>query len=370
MAQQDVLRVMLPAAMPVQQPSLPGPSIFTEATSITVAQALQAETSPLGPAPAPVPRPAEVKTDAAYEAPIPKKRGRPPKSTKAKPKPEIQKHGIASAPTDPNRIVESLHNEPDIFKSIFALFFKYKSPFMCIAFYPQYMRFFGTSHNEQATIIVDARGADMVHYFCKMNPYQVNISSEHIKTIMSNIHTGHSQIFMTMNNPTLSDKLMVVLSYFKSARLDQLQITPIGDVKSIAGIDLLDSTYPIKFELESGEFKELLADISEISAVMTIQKAGFAPLRLYTSGADNSVERCSSFTDEKEISLVSTVQATQTFQTSISIENVKPLIASGVGEKIKVSADYERGVIFKTNAGQFCEVSVAIKTYRPEIYQN
>jgi len=317
---------------------------------------------PVAEAQSEVPEPAAAPSGGG----APKRRGRPPtKNTKpAKPKPSTKKEGIVVTPSHAEHTMELLHDDPDLFKSIFTLFHKYGSPHLSIAFYPTYVRFFSASHNEQATIIVDVRGEDISHYYCKAF-MQVNIDDQQIAVAMGAIRSGHSQFVMLMGDPKLDPKLVVVLTYYKSKRTDQITLYPMGQVKDQVGIDLTDADYPIKFALDTSEFKELLTDISSISNTLTIQKTGNDPLSISTK-CENKIARLSSYVDEKEIGLVSTVLPTQTFQSSISIENVKPLIASNIGEVISVSAHIEKGIIFRTQSSTICNVSVAINVLKAQ----
>jgi hypothetical protein len=108
-----------------------------------------------------------------------------------------------------------------------------------------------------------------------------------------------------------------------------------------------DTNYPIRFVVDSKHLKDEITQVSRMSPLLTIQKAGNEPLQ-FTFDEAKKVNYNGRYNNSEKIKLQSNLAGEDVFNASIFIDYIKPFTNACIGDDVYIAADIKERMSFMT----------------------
>lgn len=303
--------------------------------------------------------------------PVEKKRvGRPPKIIIKNP---VPKDGIVKKPSNADikdkmgkYVLEMVYDCPMLFNRIFKTFQSLSVQDIYFRFEPLCIKILSKDRVEKTSIYVRLDGSKMNRYYCEKT-FEIGIFPEDIQKIVKCLNSEVSKISFTSTKRDFEETLYIV---FKNDRLSRtschevsVNVAPEEDW-SVKEVMKLEKLYPIKFMMDSKDFKNSVTQCNLFGDIITFEKNGLKPFSWrnnYSNGRGNYVEI---FEDPIKIGLISTIDEDELFSCSVHIEHIKYISSSLISNKVNISLAKDNKIIFtykldqqKDEGGKFVEGS-------------
>lgn len=276
-----------------------------------------------------------------------RKPGRPPKKKVGSI--NVETNGIVSVPVEEDNVIEMVYENPKLFKRLLAMLKGYSVEVVTWNFIPDKVEVATKGINDsKPRIFIIIYAKMLVRYYCA-RPTSVTMKRDDLDLIFQNVDKNNTQITIIAKEEDIKSKIYFII---KNTEIDvekNYEIQLVGrSEKDVADSfrDNKDEEYPLKFCLPGKEFKTLIQDAGKESKLITIRKdSGSEPLtigcELTTKNNLNMV-----FKNPDKIELKSSLDPRDIFNVSTRIQYIKPFSNSNIGDKIYISADKNRPVIF------------------------
>jgi len=272
-----------------------------------------------------------------------KKPGRPRKFPV---KSSVKKTGISNVPLNAENCIEFVYDSPITLKKVFNLFKSMYITELCIEFKKETLEMTSIDHLKKSFIKVIIHCAHTSFYFCG-EIVKIYVNPNNIEKIIQVLDKNYTSIAFVLK--TVSSRSILNIIYKNDVEIDEFR--EIDLIKPNSGFiipSFSDDGYPIKFTLPCKYFKKLVSDISVFADILTIEKIGNSPLMFIHTSNDKSVKTRHIVQSENSISLTSTLTEEEIFSSSVHIEYIKPLSSSLLSDNIKISADNNKNIIFRS----------------------
>jgi hypothetical protein len=269
--------------------------------------------------------------------------GRPPN----KPQINTDVKGIVELPYEAQNRLEFVHNDPDIFKSLFSYFKNIKAKDIHFRCTRTNITLFARDHTKTSRVVAIIDCAQVTWFYCN-DTFYFSLNRESVEKIFSSIDKSFSKISIIQSLEDIS----AVDFVFKDIILDKECRYKVVVSQYQEDIDLYDAEqtndeYPIEFNLTSKQIKKSLNDASNYSDTITIEKIGLHPLQLSYNKANISYNEIYNV-DDKIALKTKTETDDYIFRITVKIANIKSIAASMVTDDMKVCCKENGDILFKT----------------------
>ncbi len=231
--------------------------------------------------------------------PIKKQAGRPPKALKRKIE---ERKGFLKKPFLSNAIFELLHDNPDMFKSIFDACKKVNDTVNFIINNQGMIIYFETK-TRGCFAMINIFGNKVVGYFCE-NPIYISCDCDKVLKILKSKKKDQEKIkWAILNNDLRSMKIILLSSDGMNETWSfPIETTENKDLKYYT--DLYDKIeeYPLKFTIKWAKFKGLIDNWKSFTTKdILFEKDSESPL--YIKFEENQITDCAHFDNEANIDL-------------------------------------------------------------------
>jgi Proliferating cell nuclear antigen, N-terminal domain len=288
------------------------------------------------------------KTPAA-PAPVRRGPGRPPSKPRA---PPLEKRGIVDSPQDAGNRLEFVHEDPTIFKVLFAYFKNIKVREIHLRCSPQGLTFFARDHLKTSRVVAHVAGAHVNWHYCE-GEYWLGINRDGVEKLFASIDKTFFKItiLQTHEDP---GTLVIVL---KDAEIDKecnykITLSVFGRDPDLAEAEAsldpasLAANFPIEFVLTAKQFKKSINDAGNYSPVLTFEKIGAHPLQL--TYAKSNIVYNEVYRSPAKIQLRSSVAEGATFRCTVNVAHVKSLASSLVTDDVRILCREEGDILFRS----------------------
>lgn len=287
-----------------------------------------------------------------------KKPGRPKKTIKHDPK---ESYGIVTTPICPDNIVEMTYFNPQLFKKVFALQKSYSVADIDMHFFQDKILIVSIDHLQKSRIYVTIEGKNLEFYYCK-EPIKISIKLECLERIMATISKSHYKIMFVLKENYRSS-LYCTLRDQEYNFIETYEIGVMIKSDYMSHVHPDDSAYPIRFRLNSKQFKQKITGICKLVNEFTIQKIPGDPLHmLFKKDKGQSINWTGEFGDEGRIDLKNTL-GDELLSVVVVIDYIKPFIMSCMADDIFIAVDSRMPISFMANLDKYnddyiCQVRV------------
>lgn len=265
---------------------------------------------------------------------------------------DIKKYGVVDTPTDPSNRLEFTHSDPGIFKLLFTYFKGVKARDLHVRCNATGLTFFSRDHSATSRIVAEIAGRNVNWYYCD-GEFWLYINRENVEKMFSTIDKTFSKITIAQMHDDVNN--LTVL--FKDSMIDKECVYKINLSSFQEDADLyaaeqhlteesLQTNYPITFSLSDKHFKKTISDACQHSDNITFEKIGTSPLCL--TYVKNTIIYNEIYRSESKIGLVSTIEEGHIFRATIKLDNIKPLAASMVSERICIYCREDDYILFRS----------------------
>lgn len=290
---------------------------------------------------------------AAASSGAKKRPGRPKKRVQA---PRVDSFGIVDAPVDAANAIEIVYSDPLHFKSVFAIFKEYDCSEIVFDLAQDGFVMRARDHSECVDIHVAFAGAKMNVYYCAA-PMCIAIKRDNIDIVASTIEKTHYRIDLAIRADDPSIFCITLGNQLYSSRdCYGIEVArPLESPRSDAAKRDLQ-TYPLSFALDSRHLRRKIAELRKVSQRLVVRKFGSAPLEI-TFGDSAHITYTGVYDAPEKIKLHSAIADTETFVSTVNIEQIRPLMAITLADSITVYADHSAPMAFQVGFG-ICTESV------------
>ena len=286
--------------------------------------------------------------------PVKKKRG-PGRPKKIVEKKVIPRSGILDEPitkevnSQLQHILEVYYDQPMVIKKIFNLFKAEATTDIKISFRRDKVVFVAQDFKKKSYIYDEILGEKINGYYVE-EPFEVGLKPMDAQKAMNTINKDYVSIMIWSNRLDKGQKLHFTLHNDKyeddTDHEVDVQKDPIKFPDDIDQLIILESEYPITFELDTKYFKKKIVDAATLADKMKIEKNGEEPLTLSYQYESKAGRSKNPFKNPKKINLVSTIGPDDMFSTSFYLSYVKPLAGALISDVIQISAHKSHRLIF------------------------
>lgn len=298
------------------------------------------------------------------EASKPEKRrpGRPP--TK-KPKPAIQRLGIANTPSNEGApagsvyAIELHYDNPLMFKKITGLFKTYDVAQIEVFFDHDKMILYAPDHHGNVTIFAEIFGNMMNRYYVSA-PLRICIDTQRFYNIFQGIGKEYNQISFITNNKNKKTKLWMVFKREDHNSNYGMELNINNDesgtkMSKITEFLQESENYPISFELPFKELKSKITELNHISKKIRITQKKLITrnngetetqvrIAFECDTPDKKIDNTSFYTNSRKINLKSTYDGDY-FTAPIWINQIRPLANTLMSDRIIIQVDERKDLI-------------------------
>lgn len=283
------------------------------------------------------------KDDAADAAKGKKRPGRPRKKVIAAP---FEINGIAAAPKNAENIVEVIYENPRIFKKLFTLYKSYVVDDLIIDFGRDTIKIISKSHTGKSLNFTTFNCKLLNHYYCK-EPKRICVRRECLSDIFKSLDKIHCKITFRL---TEERQMSILFINIRDCEMDDEQLYEVELIEKFDNTipnDFDDTKYPLSFELPAKSFKKKIADIANLSTMLTIRKRGGQPLE-FTYDLPKKINMTGVYLNQDKIKLKSTIEDDDILCASIMIPYIKPFSNANIGDNVKIAVDRYLPMSFMT----------------------
>jgi hypothetical protein len=255
--------------------------------------------------------------------------------------------GVQDTPKHQDNIVELIYSQPLLFKKLKQLFKSFDVEAIEFSFEHDGLYIQAQDHLQHSRICVVVKGEMMSRYYCK-KPYQITVPTLDLSHALDALTKTHTKIMLYIRAGVGSLYLVFHDSEYNTEDVYELMAaSSSGDTIQRSSID--DSEYTVAFKVTSKHFKTMLNNICKIATQFQIVCTRNGELQIKL--ADSSFAQVKwrrQYHTPGLISLRNNVPIGNTFLSMMTIEYVKPLATSNIGEDVVISADVSGKVCFTT----------------------
>jgi hypothetical protein len=279
-------------------------------------------------------------TDAAK---CKKRPGRPRKKTITAP---FEVKGVVDQPTAPENVVEVVYENPRIFKKLFTLYKSYVVDDLIIDFAAETISMITKSHTGKTISFATFNCKLLNHYYCKAAK-RICVRRECLSDIFKSLDKVHCKITFLLKEEFQKSILYIIIKDCEMDNEQNYEVELIEKFDNTIPNSIDDENYPLKFELPSKNFKKIIADISNLSNMLTVQKRGEEPLE-FTYEQAKKINMTLVFKNHDKIKLRSAVDPGDILSASVMIPYIKPFSNSNIGDNVLISVDRYGPMSFMT----------------------
>lgn len=272
-----------------------------------------------------------------------KRPGRPRKKVIVAP---FEIHGVAPMPVNPENLMEMIYENPRIFKKLFTLYKAYVVDELVIDFDADSIRIISKSHTGKTTNFTSFDCRLLNHYYCK-EPRRICVRRECLSNIFKSLDKIHCKIMFYLKEDTQKSILHITIKDFEMDDEQNYEVELLAKFDNTIPVFHDDTKYPLSFELPSKSFKKKIADISNLSTVLTFQKRGEDPLEV-TYELPKKITMTGVYRNSEKIKLKSTVEPGDILSSSVMINHIKPFSNANIGDSVLICVDRFQPMSFTT----------------------
>jgi hypothetical protein len=255
-------------------------------------------------------------------------------------------NGIAKKPLDEDSIMESLYDNPKIFKKIFSLFKSYSSTEILMRFDKDKYHFITRGHTKKTIQHATIRGSMLNHYYCE-EELECCVRCEKLEKIFSSFDRASHRVTFMLKRDDYRSTFHIFVKDDEMYREDHYEIELIQKDIDLGNVDYSDVEYPLKFRMPSKHFKQSIGDISHLSPMFSYRSMKGEPLSI-TYNLKNNLNCYSKYMDKDKLNLISKIAPDDIFTVNVKIAHVKPFSNACLGEYIWVACDMRKPTSFTT----------------------
>lgn len=264
--------------------------------------------------------------------------GRPPNKPLL---PSIDKNGIVTSPKNSNHRLELIHNDPNIFKSLFNYFKNIKAREIHLRCDNNGLTFFTKDHSKTLRIIANIFGKNVNWYYCN-STFWLGINKENIEKIFSSIDKTFFSIILLQSYDDINCLNIILkdIELDKECNYNIVLSSYIDDNELYEAENIINTDeFLLEFILSSKQFKKTVNDAINFSETITFEKIGNNPLQL--SYIKSNISYYEIYKSNDKIMLKSKISDHNTFRAIIKLNNIKSLANSMITDDIKILYNFE-----------------------------
>jgi len=292
-----------------------------------------------------------------------RKPGRPKKQVNVAP---VEIHGVVNDPVNPIDRLELVYCNPRMFRKISHLYKQFNASEIELIFDPTGLKIETKDHLDKSIIYTTIPGHCMNLYYCAART-RICVRRQSLEHVLNTINKNHRKITFLLHTESYRSSLYIIIkdNDYGEDRYE-LDITHREDPPPNDAPDD-DTNYPVKFKLSASHFKQRITNLRKLSNTFMIQKCGNGPIQL-TCGKSEKINFSGAYpVDCPQMELVSTLGEQEILSVGMTIDYIKPLTNSGIGDEIGIAVDRERKMSFTTmmdnipGRGYACSIKIYTK---------
>lgn len=290
--------------------------------------------------------------DVAVKKPPARRPGRPPKKKVSDI--QVATHGIVNEPTDPNNVVEMVYENPKMFKKLFGLYKQYEIREIVWHFYKDRIEINLLDYKKKTHVFTTIYGRMLIRYYCKEDIVRC-INRQSVDKVFKTIGKDHTRISLIVQEETSRSKMYFVV---RNSAVDVDQTYGLGlinqpEVPPLPDFD--DATYPIKFELPSKHFKDVISEIIGSSDIATVER-NVEPETMedgteqdvshivITYESNKKMNMAGNYRNPSKIKLIDILPPDDIFAVSFYITYIRPFSHANIGDTVKIAVDKHKHI--------------------------
>lgn len=293
--------------------------------------------------------------------------GRPPLTSL---KPDVDRLGVCTTPSNVNNMIEFYSAVPSVFKKIYAQYKATNVREISMHFEADRVIMSAISYSEAISLQTVINCSKAHRYYCR-SPVKIRLSYEQSEKIINRIDAKFFDgIWFIVKQSTVVNNMSIILknSGLGATSNHTINLTSAQVPDPIQSWN--ESEYPLSFKLNRQTFKKYISDIEGISAVVTIQRLNNLPLKFMYASEGGIVTGSETFSDDAKIGLqmksASSEAGDYLVATSVKISNIKPLSNAQIAEEVRVYVDNNKPMLICVDMEDSIRtvISIKIEDYR------
>jgi hypothetical protein len=264
--------------------------------------------------------------------------------------PDIPRLGIVDKALHKKNKMEMQYDSPQSIKKIFALLKSMNCKNIYITFHTKGFFIQTIDHLEKSNILVECQGERFNRYFCEKK-YTVKIQQEVLSSLFDQLTTNIHEIKFISKKKESKDTnifVMFVNRILESESLYEMPVTWVDKVPEAMNKKFV--RYPLRFSLESREFKTIVKNVEKCKAdKFLIHKNGKEDLRIVHSRKNRDTSTIGfrqQFRNSEKINLHSELSDKEIFTVPISVKYIKKFANSTLADVIEIHAHAKEPTLF------------------------
>jgi hypothetical protein len=267
---------------------------------------------------------------------------RPGRPRKYAPRPSKDRLGVVLEPTNADssenivNVMELMYDNPSMFKRVFAALNAMGVETLRVRFEEEGVKMVAEDHMKVNKIFIRIFGSRITRYYCKQ-AYEVGLDVNLYYKVFSTITQEYHDVFFSANRARQRSRMQIAFAIggSKKSSVFALDVSEVPRYDwEIEGRLAEEDTYPIRFCLDTREFKKQVADGKTMTEVLRFEKKGNGPMRICYDVKGKRGRHYYNFVDQEEICLKSDIGPDDFVSTSMRVEYLKPLSTAMVADKI------------------------------------
>jgi hypothetical protein len=264
--------------------------------------------------------------------------------------PELKIEGVVDTPDDAANRAEFLYRDPTTFKDLFNYFKNIKARNIHIFFRKAQIAFMTRDHSRSSRVIAYIDCTKTNWYYCA-EEFRIGINLDNYEKLFCSIGKSEYKItFICRHDDHENITILLKDSEVGKEHASKMKLSDFEpDEELFEAEECLDIVnFPLEFTVNSKSFKSDIANASDFSDFMTIEKVGNYPLQ-YTYNKVNVGVFSVTFDDSEKIKLRSDVEADCVFKCKLKLSHTRAIAKSLVTNNITILCKETEDILFRSN---------------------
>lgn len=241
-------------------------------------------------------------------------------------------------------VFELIYDKPNLFKKIFTITKSMQVSDLYFSAETEELKIYAKSPEDKSEIYIKINGCRMNNYYID-SKYSFQLKYSKLAKVISSIHKNCTQIQFFLTRYTSSSQLGIkliddIIHREDEYNIDTISLEPCDWDRVEAELDK-SSEYALKFDMQYGNFKQVINESKNMSDKLRIEKCPGDPT-LYMSlvFTDGGAEKKTKYSDPAAINMRNQLNDNEILGVSVNLDYIKPLLSgSQISETITISID-------------------------------
>jgi len=290
----------------------------------------------------------EPEQEVEQEKVVKKRPGRPRKYAARAP---VKRYGVVKSPLPEEderaaHTMELFYDNPNMFKRIFQTLKTMGVETVRVRFEEEEVKMVATDHIEMNEIYIRIFGRHMERYYCK-RAYEVGWDVNLYEKVFRTVTQEYQRVTFVTNQASFRKSMTVgfEVGNRRGTSMFGLDVVAMNDYNwEIEDKLLEENNYPIRFCLDTREFKKHVTDGKTLTNTISFEKKGTGHLRICYELQNKRGRHNYNFINAEEICLEAR-NGEDDVSASLNVEYLKPLSSAMVTDKIWLAVADEKDLI-------------------------